>query len=284
MRRRCSHLIRKTRKRDGAQPSELERLRLRAASASLVTGASHGIGLASRTAFARAGAELHHPLEHARHRRRGGAIAQGRRPPGARRVCDITDRAAVRRAVGGLGALDVLVNNAGLELMTPIHEPGDEVEPTFRRIIEINVIGTYYVTRAALPLMPAAAASSSPPRSGAKIAEPLFAAYVASKHAIIGLMRVLAEGARAARHQRQRGLPRLGADARRAALARPKCPQRPAVERGRAAGTDSSPRRRLPGLMEPDDIAEPLSLPRLRSAPPTSPGRRSMSIAARCAW
>ena len=44
----------------------------------------------------------------------------------------------------------MLVNNAGLELITPMLEPGDEVEKTFERIIEINVIGTYYVTREAL--------------------------------------------------------------------------------------------------------------------------------------
>ena len=53
----------------------------------------------------------------------------------------------------------MLVNNAGLELLTPILEPGDAVEQTFVRIIEINVIGTYYVTREAVPLIGAAAAS-----------------------------------------------------------------------------------------------------------------------------
>ncbi|MGH7185072.1 MAG: SDR family NAD(P)-dependent oxidoreductase, partial [Pseudomonadota bacterium] len=65
-------------------------------------------------------------------------------------VCDISERAAVRRVIGGLGHLDVLVNNAGLELITPMLEPGDEVETTFERIIQIKLVGTCYVTRDAV--------------------------------------------------------------------------------------------------------------------------------------
>ena len=113
--------------------------------------------------------------------------------PVAAEICDITDRAAVRRAVGGLGALDVLVNNAGLELMTPMLEPGDEVERTFARIIEINVIGTYYVTREALPLMQAGGSIVITSSIWGKTGAADFAAYVTSKHANIGFMRVLAK-------------------------------------------------------------------------------------------
>ena len=108
-------------------------------------------------------------------------------------ICDISDREAVRRSVGGLGALDVLINNAGLELITPIQEPGEAVERTFVRIIEINVIGTYYVTREALPLMGQGGSivltSSVWGRTGAAD----FSAYVTSKHANLGFMRTLAK-------------------------------------------------------------------------------------------
>ncbi len=159
----------------------------------LVTGASHGIGFAVAAAFARAGADLvilsstrdiHDAAE-----RIGGETGR----PVRAEVCDITDRAAVRSAVGGLGALDALVNNAGLELVTPMLDPGGEVERTFERIISINVIGTYYVTRQALPLMQAGSAIVLTSSIWGKTGAADFAAYVTSKHANIGFMRVLAK-------------------------------------------------------------------------------------------
>jgi len=158
----------------------------------LVTGASHGIGFAVASAFGRAGADLAVLSSTADIQNAGARIeAESGRPVRAE-ICDITDREAVRRAVGGLGALDVLVNNAGLELLTPMLEPGEAVERTFVRIIEINVIGTYYVTREAAPLMGRGGSivltSSIWGRTGAAD----FSAYVASKHANIGFMRALA--------------------------------------------------------------------------------------------
>ena len=119
----------------------------------LVTGASHGIGAAVAGAFALAGADLAILSSTKDILETGKAIGDIVERPVAAEVCDITDRAAVRRVVGGLGKLDVLVNNAGLELITPILEPGDEVERRFERIIQINVIGTYYVTREAVKSM-----------------------------------------------------------------------------------------------------------------------------------
>nr|MBA3517072.1 SDR family oxidoreductase [Hyphomicrobiales bacterium] len=108
-------------------------------------------------------------------------------------ICDITDREAVRRIVGSLGALDVLVNNAGLERVTPMLEEGEDVERTFARIIEINLIGTYYVTRQALPAMPAGSSIVITASIWSKSAAADFAAYVTSKHGNLGFMRVLAK-------------------------------------------------------------------------------------------
>ena len=57
-------------------------------------------------------------------------------------VIDIADRQAVRDAIVKMEKIDVLINNAGLELITPIDAEGGEIEDGFRRIIDINVNGT----------------------------------------------------------------------------------------------------------------------------------------------
>ena len=159
----------------------------------LVTGASHGIGFAVAQAFAGAGAELAILSSTADIHDAGARIEaeSGRRVRALQ--CDITDRAAVRQHVGGLGALDVLVNNAGLELITPLLEPGEEVERTFVRTIEINVIGTYYVTREAVPLMAPGGSIVLTSSVWGKTGAAGFSAYVTSKHANLGFMRTLAK-------------------------------------------------------------------------------------------
>ncbi len=159
----------------------------------LVTGASRGIGLGIARGFAGAGADLtilatgDSVLATAETlSARCGRTVQGL-------ICDITDRAAVAREVGGLGALDVLVNNAGLERITPILEPGEEVEATFRRIVEINVIGTYYVTREVVKTMPRGGRIIVTASVWGRTAVGEFSAYCSSKHANIGFMRSLAD-------------------------------------------------------------------------------------------
>jgi NAD(P)-dependent dehydrogenase (short-subunit alcohol dehydrogenase family) len=159
----------------------------------LVTGASHGIGFAVARGFAAAGAELTILSSTADIRDAGARIEADSGRLVRALVCDISDRAAVRRTVGGLGRLDVLVNNAGLELITPILEPGEEVDQAFVRIIEINVIGTWHVSRAAVPLMGPGGSIVLTSSVWGKTGAAEFSAYVASKHANIGLMRTLAK-------------------------------------------------------------------------------------------
>ncbi len=159
----------------------------------LVTGASSGIGLAVARGFATAGANLA-ILANRQEIYDAGKTLSGEIGRDVTVLhCDITDREMVSRALSPLTRIDVLINNAGLELITPIEERGTEVEKTFRRIIDINVMGTYYVTRDALKVMPAGSSMVFTASIWAKTAVAGFGAYCASKHANLGFMRSLAQ-------------------------------------------------------------------------------------------
>jgi len=159
----------------------------------LVTGASHGIGRAVASAFARAGADLAILSSTPDIRIAAREIEADTGRPVTDLVCDITERSAVRSALSGLPELDVLVNNAGLERITPMLDLGDGVERIFERIIQTNVVGTYYVTREALPRMRNGASIVITSSIWGKTGAADFAGYVTSKHANIGFMRVLAK-------------------------------------------------------------------------------------------
>jgi 3-hydroxybutyrate dehydrogenase len=220
----------------------------------LVTGASHGIGRAVAAAFARAGAELTILSSTADIHEAGAQIGREAGRAVGSKVCDITDRAAVREKVGRLGSLDVLVNNAGLELRTPMLADGDEVERAFGRIIEINVIGTYYVTREALPLMRAGGSIVLTSSIWGKTGASDFAGYVASKHANIGFMRALAK---------ELGPRGIRVNAVCPGWVRTRAALRSLGEVSAAAGVEEDEMlgrilvgQALPGLMEPEDVAD----------------------------
>ncbi|MEM8868854.1 MAG: SDR family oxidoreductase [Pseudomonadota bacterium] len=108
-------------------------------------------------------------------------------------TCDITQPQEVLSLAENCGPLDVLVNNAGLELETPILDAAPVVDDTFRRIIEINVIGTFTVTRQLLPKLRDGARIVNTASMWGKTAVAQYSAYCASKHAVIGLTRSLAQ-------------------------------------------------------------------------------------------
>lgn len=214
----------------------------------VITGASRGIGLGIAEGFARAGATLLLIADDAAMPERAKALGA----TGV--VADVRDGAAIDAALSALPRIDVLVNNAGLERLTPITETGAEVEALFRRIIEINVIGTDLVTRHALPKMGPGGAIINTASIWGRIAEPEFGAYVASKHAVIGLTKTWARelGPRGIRVNAVcPGWVRTDASMRSLAIL--------SAKRGIAEQTllDSiTGAQALPGLMEPEDMAE----------------------------
>lgn len=119
-----------------------------------ITGASSGIGLATARAFAAQGARL---LLAAR--RQDRLEAERTTLTGASAVhmlqLDVTDHAAVERAIGGLPdewkAIDILVNNAGLSRGLDKLYEGKRQD--WEEMIDTNVKGLLYVTRAVLPGM-----------------------------------------------------------------------------------------------------------------------------------
>ena len=156
-------------------------------------------------------------------------------------------------ALDPLPSIDVLVNNAGLELITPIDAPGEQVERDFARIIDINVMGTFHVTRRALPRIPDGGRIVLTASMWGKTAVAEFSAYCASKHANIGFMRSLA---------RELAPRRITVNAVCPGWVRTQASMRSlaamALREGRneqALLDEIVSAQALPGLMEPADIA-----------------------------
>ncbi|HRV60308.1 MAG: SDR family NAD(P)-dependent oxidoreductase [Solirubrobacterales bacterium] len=127
----------------------------------LVTGASSGIGEATAKSLAAQGAKV---ALVARRADRIERLAQEIAANGHTALAieaDVTDQeqaiAAVERTAGDFGRLDIVVNNAGVMLLGPIHgAPTEEWD----RMIDVNLKGLLYVTHAALPHLFAATADS----------------------------------------------------------------------------------------------------------------------------
>ena len=215
----------------------------------LVTGASRGIGLGIARAFAAAGARLHILADDPNVEAAAASL-------GARgHLADITDDRAVRSMLAGIERLDVLINNAGLERLTPLDDDGAENEAVFRRGVEINVAGTFLMTRAALSRMSAGGRIINTASIWGRVAEPLFGAYVASKHAVIGLTKTWAK---------ELGPRGITVNAVAPGWVRTEASMRSLkAMAGRADVAEDAllgdivAHQALPGLMEPDDIAGP---------------------------
>lgn len=153
-----------------------------------VTGAGQGIGRATALAFAAEGAEV------VASSRTAGKIADlpGLNPAIAPLALDVTDAAAVDRAIAGAGRIDILVNCAGW-----VHDGTilDCAEADWARSLEQNVTACYRTIRAVLPQMldrGQGAIVNVASVASSLTGVPRRAAYGASKAALIGLTKAVA--------------------------------------------------------------------------------------------
>ncbi|MGJ8530724.1 MAG: SDR family NAD(P)-dependent oxidoreductase [Alphaproteobacteria bacterium] len=158
----------------------------------LVTGGSRGIGYGVAKGFGQAGADLAILADDETVFDAAENLSDeiGQKVKGIR--CDITDVDQIKQAMGQFTQLDVLINNAGLERTTPITDSDDAVEATFRRIIDINIMGTFLMTRHAVRKMDKGGRIILTASIWGRTAVADYSAYCASKHANIGFMRSMA--------------------------------------------------------------------------------------------
>ena len=102
--------------------------------------------------------------------------------------CDVTDPVAVARVAADVGPVDVLVNNAGMWLFETL----EDVEPAdFRRVVDVNLLGTFHCTQAFGRGMLGSGGGCivNIASIAAVAASPAVGAYSASKAAVVALTR-----------------------------------------------------------------------------------------------
>jgi len=158
------------------------------AKAVVITGAGRGIGAACARGIAAAGAAVVvNDIDGDEAERTAGVI----RTAGGRAVAHAADigswQAAgelVERCVREFGAIHGLVNNAGLFGLGRLDELGEADEPGWRRMIEVNVVGTLNCAAHAVRRMPATGGSIVNVTSGAQMGIPAMSVYGATKGAV----------------------------------------------------------------------------------------------------
>jgi len=157
----------------------------------LVTGSTSGIGLAIAKALAAEGAKLMingfgDPADIERECRELGAIHDG---------ADLSDAAAIarmmKRCEAELGAVDIMVNNAGIQHVSPVEDFPPE---KWEAILAINLSAVFHTTRFAVPGMKQKGWGRIVNTASAHslVASPNKSAYVAAKHGIAGFTKTVA--------------------------------------------------------------------------------------------
>jgi NAD(P)-dependent dehydrogenase (short-subunit alcohol dehydrogenase family) len=140
----------------------------------IITGAASGIGKATAKALRERGAQV---------------VGLDLKAGDDILACDVTDQKSVDAAIAAAverlgGGLDALVNCAGIGLpQSATHRPGPDV----LKVIDVNLLGTWRVTAAALPALRASHGRVVNISSGlAYLAVPFATAYGASKRGVVG--------------------------------------------------------------------------------------------------
>jgi 3-oxoacyl-[acyl-carrier protein] reductase len=160
----------------------------------IVTGASKGIGAAIAKAFAAEGAQV--VVNYASSKEGADAVVQAISSAGGKAIAvqgDVSKakdaEAIIASAIDNFGRLDVLVNNAGVFDMRPL-EAIDEDH--YRRIFDINVLGTLLVTKAAAPHLGEGSSVINLTSQITSFNPPASTVYSASKGAVEQVTSVLA--------------------------------------------------------------------------------------------
>jgi 3-oxoacyl-[acyl-carrier protein] reductase len=165
----------------------------------LITGAGKGIGKAIALALAKEGVNVILVARTQEEIDNVATKARSLRVKALAITADVADinsvNSAVEKALAEFGTIDILINNAGIAAFGKFLE----LEPTdWERIIQVNLMGTYYMTRAVLPNMIERQTgdiiniSSTAGLSG----NALTSAYSASKFAVLGLTESLMQEVR----------------------------------------------------------------------------------------
>ena len=163
----------------------------------LVTGSTSGIGLAIARAFAQQGADIcinGFGDAAAIEKERSGI----EKDFGVKAIYSGADmskgpetEAMIADAIKQLGSVDVLVNNAGIQFVSPVEEFPPE---KWDQIIAINLSSAFHATRAAVPGMKARKWGRiiNTASAHALVASPFKSAYVSAKHGIAGFTKTIA--------------------------------------------------------------------------------------------